>query len=298
MKLGTVLIDGRARAAIIEGDEVFVAEIGLQSAIAQSIDLRKAAGTWSKAHSVRFDAPLRPPMLLCTGSNYHDHVNEHEENAAPTNAPKNEFEFFIKAGQTIADLDAPLVLDPVFGAKIDQETELGLVIGPGCPRGVGEADAARYIFGYLVVNDVTARDKQVRLTEGGGAFMVLGASKNFEGSTRLSAYIVTADEVPDLYDLPLRTRVNGAQTQNNSTANVINNFSRIVATFGAGLTLHPGAIISTGTPGGTGWGQDRELGGRGYVPPGCTPASYLRPGDVVESEIGGVGALRFEVAAA
>ena len=298
MKLGSVWVDGTTRAAVIEGDEVFVADIDLQAAIAQGLDVRRRPGDWRKAAAVRFDVPLRPPMLLCTGSNYHDHVNEHDENAAPTNAPRNEFEFFIKAGQTIAALEDPLVLDPVFGAKIDQETELGLVIGPGCPRGVSEADAARFIFGYLVVNDVTARDKQVRLTDGGGAFMVLGASKNFEGSTRLSSYIVTADEIPDLYALALRTRVNGALTQNNSTANVINNFSLIVSTFAAGLTLQPGGIISTGTPGGTGWGQDAALGGRGYVPLDCAPARYLRPGDVVESEIEGVGVLRFETAAA
>jgi 2-keto-4-pentenoate hydratase/2-oxohepta-3-ene-1,7-dioic acid hydratase in catechol pathway len=235
-------------------------------------------------------------MLLCTGSNYRDHVEEHEQNAVPTNAPRSEFEFFIKAGQTIAALDDPLILDAVFGAKIDQETELGLVIGPGCPRGVSEAAAADYIFGYLVVNDITARDKQVRLTDSGGAFMVLGASKNFEGSTRLSSYIVTADEIPDLYNLALQTRVNGGLTQNNSTANVINNFSLIVSTFASGLSLQPGGIISTGTPGGTGWGQDRDLGGRGFVPPGCSPARYLQPGDRVESSIEGVGTLHFETA--
>jgi 2-keto-4-pentenoate hydratase/2-oxohepta-3-ene-1,7-dioic acid hydratase in catechol pathway len=295
MKLGTAITDEGLRAIVIEGEEAFVADIDLMSAIAGGVDLIKRPGRWAKLHTLQLDVPLRPPMLLCTGSNYRDHLDEHEDNAAPTNAPQNEFEFFIKAGQTIADLNDPLSLDPAFGAKIDQETELGLVIGPNCPRGISEAEAAHHIFGYLVVNDVTARDKQVRLTESGAPFMVLGASKNFEGSTRLSSYLVTADEVADVYNLPLRTRVNGALTQSNSTANVINNFSLIVSTFASGLTLQPGCIISTGTPGGTGWGQDKDLGGKGLVPAGCTAARYLLPGDLVESEIEGVGSLSFEV---
>jgi 2-keto-4-pentenoate hydratase/2-oxohepta-3-ene-1,7-dioic acid hydratase in catechol pathway len=75
---------------------------------------------------------------------------------------------------------------------------------------------------------------------------------------------------------------------------VINNFSVIVSTFASGLVLHPGGIISTGTPGGTGWGQDKELGGKGLIPAGCTRARYLQPGDAVESEIEGVGLIRFE----
>lgn len=296
MKLGTVLIDGARRAALVENDDVFVGELELAAVIAQRLDLRKASGRWSKIDTLTFDVPLRPAVLLCTGSNYSDHVDEHTENAIPVNAPKREFEFFVKAGMTVASLAEPLVLDSAFGEKIDQETELGLVIGPDCPRGISLEDAREHIFGYLVVNDLTARDKQVRLTKEGGAFMVLGASKNFEGSTRLSQFIVTADEV-DPYDLSLRTRVNGQMTQNNSTANIMTPFDLIVSTFASGMALEAGMIISTGTPGGTGWGQDPELGGLGFVPPGCAAARYLRSGDVVESEIEGIGSLRFNVVA-
>ena len=296
MELGSVWVDGATCAALIENDDTFVLGVDLQTVIAEGIDVRTAQGKWNKTADLRFDVPLRPPSLLCTGSNYTDHVGEHTENAVPTNAPKVEFEFFVKAGMTIAAPEAPLVLDPVFGHKIDQETEVGIVIGPGCPRGVSEEDAAKYIFGYIVVNDLTARDKQVRLTDSGGAYMVLGASKNFEGATRLSRHIVTADAV-DPYNLPLKTTVNGKLTQSNSTANIITTFTRILSTFASGLTLPAGTIISTGTPGGTGWGQDPDLGGLCVVPQGCTPARYLRPGDVVESEVGGVGTLQFNVVA-
>jgi len=293
MKLATVIVDGARRGAILEEEELFVTGAPLEALIASGADMR-GSGKWIKRAGAILDVPLRPSVLLCTGSNYRDHVEEREENATPVNAPQVEFEFFLKAGQTVASLEDPLILDPAFGDKIDQETEVGLVIGPDCPRGVGMADAQRHIFGYIVVNDLTARDKQVRMTRDGGIFMQLGASKNFDGSTRLSSYIVTADEV-DAGDLQLRTRLNGALVQNNSTRNLINGFDRIVSTFASVLTLGPGTIISTGTPGGTGWGQDAELTGRGFTPASCVPGRYLRIGDRVESEVTGVGSLSFGV---
>jgi len=155
-----------------------------------------------------------------------------------------------------------------------------------------------HVFGYLVANDLTARDKQVRFTPDGSSFMVLGGSKNFDGATRFSSYVVTADEIADVNNLGLRTYLNGEQKQNNSTRNLINSFARIVAFFSKTLTMPPGAVIITGTPGGTGWGQDRELGGKGYVPPQCTPARYLQPGDEVRSVIDEVGEIVFRVARA
>ena len=129
----------------------------------------------------------------------------------------------------------------------------------------------------------------------GSSFMVLGASKNFDGATRLSQYVVSTDEIDDLYNLDLRTYVNGELKQQNSTSRLVNSLSRIVAFFSQGLSLRPGGIISTGTPGGTGWGQDGALGGNGQIPPGCTAARYLRPGDEVRSVIAKVGELTFRV---
>src|SRR5690606_5270900 len=117
-----------------------------------------------------------------------------------------------------------------------------------------------YLYGLVVVNDLCARDKQVRLTADGSIFMVLGASKNFDGATRMSNHVVTLDDIPDIYDLPLRTYLNDQLVQNNSTANLINSFAYIISVFSQGLTLPGAAVIATGTPGGTGWGQDRELG--------------------------------------
>ena len=296
MKLVSILSEGQRFAGVLEDDRVFVTSVpGLDVAIAAGINLKDQPGQWRKVSSVQFDVPLRPGYILCTGNNYTDHLDERLPAAHTVNAPARDLEFFIKAGQTIASLNEPLRLDASIGTKIDQETELGLVVGPACPRRVSEESALDYVFGYLVVNDISARDKQVRFMRDGSSFMVLGASKNFDGATRLSQYVVSTDEIDDVYNLDLRTYVNGELKQQNSTSRLVNSLSRIVAFFSQGLSLQPGGIISTGTPGGTGWGQDRELGGNGQIPPGCTPARYLRPGDEVRSAIGKVGELTFRV---
>jgi 2-keto-4-pentenoate hydratase/2-oxohepta-3-ene-1,7-dioic acid hydratase in catechol pathway len=107
--------------------------------------------------------------------------------------------------------------------------------------------------------------------------------------------VVTADEIADVNALAIRTYLNGEMKQNNNTANLINSFARIVSFFSEVLTFRGGDVIITGTPGGTGWGQDKELGGKGYIPPDCTPARYVRPGDEVRSVVEGVGELTFRV---
>ncbi len=297
MKLVSVLEDGKRLAGVLEGDQVFVTAIpGLDTAIAQGINVKTQPGSWKKLSAVRFDAPLRPGSLLCTGSNYKDHLDERVPASAGLNAPPKELEFFVKAGQTIAFPDEPLRLDPGIGSKIDQETELGLVMKPGCPRNVPDERGLDYVFGYLVVNDLTARDKQVRLLPDGSNFMVLGASKSFEGSTRLSNYVITADEIPDIHNVAVKTYLNGEMKQNNSTKNLINSLGRVISFFSEGLTLQGAGIISTGTPGGTGWGQDRSLNGNGYLPPGCSAGRYLRPGDEVRSVVEGIGEIVFRTA--
>lgn len=296
MKLVSILLEGQRLAGLLEGDDVYVTSVpGLDVAIAAGIRVKDEPGQWRKLSSVQLDVPLRPGSILCTGNNYKDHLEERKPGAHATNAAPRELEFFLKAGQTIASLNEPLRLDPSIGNKIDQETELGLVMGPGCPRRVPEKLALNYVFGYLVVNDLSARDKQVRLMKDGSNFMVLGASKNFDGSTRLSQYVTTADEIDDVYNLELRTYVNGALRQKNSTSRLVNSLSEVVSFFSQGLSLQPGGIISTGTPGGTGWGQDQALGGNGHVPAECTPARYLRLGDEVRSVVGKVGELTFRV---
>lgn len=297
MKIVRADFHGQVRAAIWEGDTILFTDfVTVEDAIASGEHLRAHVVYEAFREDVRLLTPLTPGAVLGTGSNYRDHLSEHGPTADGLNAPKRELEFFVKSGLTVAPLDAPLHLDPRIGEKVDQETEIGIVIGKDCPRNVPEDRALDYVFGYIVANDLSARDRQVRLLPDGGSFMVLGASKNFAGATRFADHIVTADEVPDIYDLDLETYVNGERKQKNSTRNLINSFGRIVSFFSDVLDLSPGTVIVTGTPGGTGWGQDAELGGTGIVPVGCTRSRYLQPGDEVRSVVQHLGELTFQVA--
>jgi len=291
MRLASVLTaDGRRAAAIVEEDRVFVTQWpGLDQVIAAETPITAGSGQWQPRAATKFDVPIRPPVLLCTGNNYRDHNDER------TDLDLARMEFFLKAGQTIGGLDEPLSLAAAGSAKVDQETELGIVIGHA-GRDIPLDRALDHVFGYVIVNDVTARDRQVRRRADGFA-MELGTSKNFDGATRLNHTVVTRDEISDPQGLIVETLVNGELRQCNSTANMIHSVAQVVSEFSKMIHLHAGLIISTGTPGGTGWGQDAELGGNGRVPPGCKPAAYLAAGDIVESRIAGLDPLRFSVAA-
>jgi 2-keto-4-pentenoate hydratase/2-oxohepta-3-ene-1,7-dioic acid hydratase in catechol pathway len=178
--------------------------------------------------------------------------------------------------------------------KLDYETELGVIIGKG-GRNISAAQAMEHVYGYMVVNDLTARDRQVVVQGNGHYTMAFGPGKNFDGATRVAPWIVTADEVDDPHALMVKTRVDGEVRQFNTTRNMIFNVAETIAFLSRLLTLHPGTVIATGTPGGTGWGQDPTLGGTGQTPLGCVPARYLSVGEYVESEIEQIGRLDFTV---
>jgi len=289
MRLASVVFGGERWAAVVEGDRAFVTDVpGLDTAVAGSIDLMSARGDWRPLADVELDAPLRPPVVFCAGQNYRDHLAE----KAPVEV--DEPEFFLKAGQTIATPDDPVALERDVTQKLDYETELGVVIGRRGRR-VDPGNALEHVYGYVVVNDLTARDRQVKVSADGQTTLSLGTSKNFDGSTRLAPWVTTADEVGDPGNLALTTRVNGELRQSNTTANMLFDVASLIAFVSRFLTLLPGAVLATGTPGGTGWGQDPELGGTGVTPPGCEPGRYLEPGDTVESEVERVGRLTFEV---
>ena len=290
MKLVSVLVDGVRRAGVVDGDRIGVDPRpgGLDAVLATDGVVRPERFVpWDGAH---LDAPLRPPVVFCVGQNYADHLEE----KAPVHRP--EPEFFLKAGQTIAAPDEPALLDPRVTAKLDYETELGVVIGRA-GRAISEADAWDHVFGYVALNDLTARDRQVVIHPDGTQSMALGPGKNFDGSTRMGRLVITADEVGDPTDLALITLVDGQPRQQNSTRNLISSIPEILAFVSRMLTLQPGSVIATGTPGGTGWGMDAQLGGTSQVPEGCLPASYLVPGQLVEGRIGPLIAYDFRVVA-
>jgi 2-keto-4-pentenoate hydratase/2-oxohepta-3-ene-1,7-dioic acid hydratase in catechol pathway len=241
----------------------------------------------------RLKAPLRPGIILCSGENYWDHRDE-----KPVVTAK-EPEFFVKIPITgvIGPGDA-ILLDTEVTRKLDYETELAVVIGkPG--RHIPKERALEHVFGYTIMNDATARDRQVRLRPDGTAAYSLGPGKNFDTCAPLGPLIVTRDEIADPQALPLKTRVNGELRQNNSTAKMIWGVAELVHFFSTFLTLQPGWVISTGTPGGTAWGTDAELGGRFAARADVKAApGYLKPGDRVECEIEGIGILGNTVKAA
>jgi 2-keto-4-pentenoate hydratase/2-oxohepta-3-ene-1,7-dioic acid hydratase in catechol pathway len=285
VRVGSVRIGGRRRVARFDGDRVLVGESeSLLHLLAAGRALDYETFSEVAADGIEIDAAIRPPILLCCGQNYSDHLAEQGH------AGRKEPEFFVKAGQTIAAPRDPFVLEPANTTKLDYETELGVVIGRSL-RGASEDEAAAAIFGYVVLNDLSARDRQIR--ENGRS--TLGPGKNFDGATRLATSVITADEVPDPQALAISTTVNGELRQSNTTANMIYGCLEIVAFYSRALTLLPGTIVATGTPGGTGLGSDPELGGRGVVPAGCVPSRYLAPGDEVVSEVERVGSLAFGI---
>jgi 2,4-diketo-3-deoxy-L-fuconate hydrolase len=293
VRYGSVFVDGARRAARVEGEVTYVHEsMSLEDVLTAGLSPFEAKGLRPmKTQSLTFDSPLRPPVVYCAGQNYRDHLDE----KAPVQA--TDLEFFLKAGQTIAAPGEPCVLDPVVTKKLDYETELGIVIGKS-GRHISPDDALDHVAGYVIVNDVTARDRQVNIHDDGSTSLSLGPGKNFDGATRLGPFMTSADEAGDPNNLALSTRVNGELRQHNSTASMLTDVPHIVAWVSRLLTLAPGTVIATGTPGGTGWGMDPELGGTGRTPSGCEPARYLAPGDTVVSSIGNLAELEFTVVAA
>ena len=244
--------------------------------------------------SVTLTAPLRPATILCSGSNYRDH------NAEKANTPISgkEPEFFVKTADCVIGPDEPIVFDPLLSKKLDCEVELAIVIGKS-GRHIPAARGLDHVFGYTIVNDVTARDRQVRRTPGGMTWYELGSGKAFDSSAPLGPCIVTPDEVGDPQNLKLQSRINGELRQSSSTANMIWSCAELIHFFSRNFTLRPGMVIITGTPAGTAWSADRELGGKGVTQPGLVPATrYCLPGDVVECEVEKIGVLRNPVAEA
>jgi 2-keto-4-pentenoate hydratase/2-oxohepta-3-ene-1,7-dioic acid hydratase in catechol pathway len=235
--------------------------------------------------------PILPSTILCSGSNYHEH--NAEKAGAPTSG--KEPEFFVKTSDCVIGPGEPIRYDETLTQKLDCETELAVVIGkPG--RHIPKERALDHVFGYTIVNDVTARDRQVR-KRGDFTWYELGRGKAFDSSAPLGPCIVTADEIPDPQTLDIRTRINGELRQSSNTRNMIWSCADLIHFFSINFTLKPGMVIITGTPAGTAWSSDRELGGKWQPRDDLVAATrYCLPGDRVECDIQPIGVLRNPVA--
>ncbi|MEO6017477.1 MAG: fumarylacetoacetate hydrolase family protein [Polaromonas sp.] len=240
---------------------------------------------------VRLLAPMMPSTILCAGSNYHAH--NREKAAAPLSG--KEPEFFIKTSDCVVGPEDGIVHDAVLTKKLDSETELAIVIGKA-GRHIPVESALDHVFGYSIINDVTARDLQVRRKPDGTTWYELGRGKVFDTSAPFGPCIVTSDEIGDPQTLQIRTRINGELRQSGNTSDMIWTCAELVHFFSVNLTLRPGMVIITGTPAGTAWSSDKELGGN-WMPPEdgekLIPAKgYNQPGDIVECSIDRIGMLR------
>jgi 2-keto-4-pentenoate hydratase/2-oxohepta-3-ene-1,7-dioic acid hydratase in catechol pathway len=219
------------------------------------------------------EAGLRvgPPLtgigkIVCIGLNYHDH-------AAETGAePPSEPVVFMKAPDTVVG-PTDTVLVPRGSVKTDWEVELAVVIGRELRYAATEDEAMAAVAGYAVAHDVSEREFQI---ERGGQW---DKGKNCETFNPLGPWLVTADEVPDPQALGLRLWVNGTLRQDGSTRDQIFPVAEVVRYLSHFMTLRPGDVINTGTPAGVALGQPE-------------PRPYLRPGDVVELAVDGLGRQR------
>ena len=261
---------------------------------ASADELLREKGSEGGFEPLDLAAPMLPSTILLSGSNY----TEHNKEKANTPISGKEPEFFVKTSDCVIGPGDAIVADPLFTKKLDAETELAVVIGkPG--RHIAVENALDHVFGYTIINDLTARERQVRRNEQGFVWYELGRAKAFETSAPLGPVIVTADEIGDPQNLRLRTRINGELRQSSMTSNMIFDCARLIHFFSANFTLRPGMVIATGTPGGTAWSTDAELGGKWIGGSGDEPLvpakGYLQPGDVIECEVEKIGILRNHV---
>ncbi|HEX4702002.1 MAG TPA: fumarylacetoacetate hydrolase family protein [Pseudonocardiaceae bacterium] len=215
----------------------------------------------------RFGPPVaRPGKIVCIGVNYRAHADEtaHELPTEPV--------LFLKAPDTVVGPDDEILI-PRRSTKTDYEVELAAVIGRTARYLDDPADALAHVAGYTIAHDVSEREFQL---ERGGQW---DKGKNSETFSPLGPWLVTPDEIPDPQALDLRLSVNGTVRQAASTSQMIFGVAEIVHYLSQFMVLYPGDVINTGTPAGVALGHPE-------------PKPYLRPGDVVECEISGLGRQR------
>ncbi|OSZ61554.1 2-hydroxyhepta-2,4-diene-1,7-dioate isomerase [Streptomyces pharetrae CZA14] len=222
------------------------------------------------AAGVRIGAPVgRIGKVVCIGLNYHDHARE--TGAQPPAEPV----VFLKAADTVVGPN-DTVLVPRGSVRTDWEVELAVVIGRTARYLDSAQDGLAHVAGYTVAHDVSEREFQM---DRGGTW---DKGKNCETFNPLGPWLVTPDEVPDPQKLGLKLWVNGELKQDGSTAEQIFSVGEVVRYLSHFMTLYPGDVVNTGTPAGVAFGQPE-------------PKPYLRPGDVVELEIDGLGRQRQEL---
>jgi 2-keto-4-pentenoate hydratase/2-oxohepta-3-ene-1,7-dioic acid hydratase in catechol pathway len=222
-----------------------------------------------RREEVRLHPPLRPGKILCSGINYRGHAAENPRAVMPT-----EPFFFAKLPSSVCGDGDPVARHPRV-TQMDYEVEFAAVIGRPLHQ-AREEEVMPTVFGYTLLNDLSARDVQFRDNQ-----ITLG--KNFAGYAPIGPCLVTADDLPDPTAVRLTTHVNGRRLQDGSTADWLFTLPRLIAFLSGVMPLEPGDIVTTGTPAGVGVFRN--------------PQVFLQPGDVVEIAAEGIGTLRTPIVA-
>jgi 2-keto-4-pentenoate hydratase/2-oxohepta-3-ene-1,7-dioic acid hydratase in catechol pathway len=234
-------------------------------------DQADLVGTSVPASNAKLLAPIPRPRknIFGIGLNYTEHVAESARSLDTSAELPQEPVIFSKPPTAVGAWDDPIRHNADVTKMLDWETELAVVIGSRAHR-VSKEDALNHVFGYTIVNDVSARD-----CRRAGQWIV---SKGQDSFAPMGPAIVTADEIPDPQTLNIQTWVNGVEKQNGNTKFMLFSVKELIADISSVMTLEPGDIIATGTPAGVGAGRD--------------PQEFMWPGDVVESYVEKIGRLR------
>ena len=221
---------------------------------------------------VKLHAPIPRPAknVFCVGWNYLEHFEEGAQKLQEKRELPKHPVFFSKATTAVNGPFDSVPYDGSISTSLDWEVELGVIIGK-TGKNISEADAMKHVFGYTVINDVTWRDVQRRH---GGQWH---KGKSFDGTCPMGPWIVTADGL-DWANLRVTCRVNGVVKQDSNTRHMYFKVPRLIAELSQGMTLEAGDILSSGTPEGVGFAR--------------TPPEFMKPGDLLETEIEGIGTMR------
>jgi 2-keto-4-pentenoate hydratase/2-oxohepta-3-ene-1,7-dioic acid hydratase in catechol pathway len=284
MKIATFRVGGERRVGLVDERRMTVAPFDIPEAdalhgVLALIDrpiLPRLLSAMPLSEAV-LEAPIPRPRrnIYCVGKNYHEHAKEFAASGFDSSAvagavPKHPI-IFSKVPECVIAHRDPVSIDRSVSQAIDYEAELGVIIGKG-GRGIKAANALDHVWGYTIINDVTARDLQ-------GLYSQWLIGKSQDTFCPMGPWAVTADEI-DLRDTKIQCWINGELRQDANTRDLIFDVPTIIETISAGVTLMPGDVIASGTPAGV---------GIGFKPP-----KYLAPGDVARIDIAGIGVLENE----
>jgi 2-keto-4-pentenoate hydratase/2-oxohepta-3-ene-1,7-dioic acid hydratase in catechol pathway len=287
MKVATVSVAGERRVGQVSDDGKAIIPFDLPVAEAQQgllALIRRNGAVLPRTLSpislaeASLEAPIPAPRrnIFCVGKNYFEHAHEFARSGFDTSGAKATVPgapiIFSKVPESVVASGTAVVIDPKVSPAVDYEAELAVIIGKG-GRAIVAKDAFDHVWGYTIVNDVTARDLQARY----GQWLI---GKSQDTFCPMGPFAVARDAI-DIADTSISCCVNGELRQKSNTGLLIFGIPAIIEALSAGITLQPGDVIATGTPAGVGIGFD--------------PPKYLKDGDVVRIEIAGIGVLENKI---